>query len=286
MERQTACAEVNGIRLNYVRMGKGPLVMLVHGFPETSYCWRKVMPLLSGHFTVVAPDMRGYGLSDKPLDGYDKRTMAADMRALANHLGFERIAVMAGHDRGARVAHRCGLDHPDVVERLVMLDLIPTREAVRELDFNRAKMYWHWFFHLVPDIPEVMIGSNLETYINMFFKNAYIREAVDEAVPEYVKALSRAGALRAALADYRHTFGKDLEDDDASAAAGQKLQMPTLLLWGEKGLNANRDKMLEIWRKYAVDVDAAGIPECGYYMGEEQPEPLAKKIIEFAGRSK
>lgn len=286
MKRETACAEVNGIRLHYVREGSGPLVMLVHGFPETSYCWRYVMPLLSSQFTVVAPDMRGYGLSDKPFDGYDKRTMASDMRALAAHLGFEKIALMAGHDRGARVAHRCGLDYPEVVERLVMLDLIPTREALRELDFNRAKMYWHWFFHLVPDVPEIMIGSNLETYVQMFFKNAYIRTAVDEAVPEYVKALSRAGALRSALEDYRQTFGKDLADDDAAAAADQKLPMPTLLLWGEKGLNADREKMLGIWRKYAVDVDASAVPGSGYYMAEEQPEALAKHLVDFAKRSK
>ncbi len=286
MKREAASARVNGIRMHYVRQGAGPLVMLIHGFPETSYCWRKVMPLLAPHFTVVAPDMRGYGLSDKPADGYDKKTMAADMRALAEAIGFQKIAVMAGHDRGARVAHRCGLDYPDVVERLVMLDLIPTREALRDLDFNRAKMYWHWFFHLVPDVPEIMIGSNLETYVQMFFKNAHIREAVDEAVPEYVKALSRAGALRSALEDYRQTFGKDLEDDDAAAAAGQKLRMPTLLLWGAEGLNADREKMLGIWRKYAEDVDAAAVPGSGYYMAEETPEPLAKHIIELAQRSK
>ena len=280
-ERHEGCAEVNGIRMNYVREGSGPLIMLIHGFPETSFAWRYVIPALSKRFTVVAPDMRGYGLSDKPLDGYDKRTMAADMRQLAGRLGFDKIKLMVGHDRGARVAHRCGLDFPEVVERLAMLDLVPTREAMRTLDFNDAKRYWHWFFHLVPDVPEVLIGANIEAYINMYFKNAYIRPAVDEALPVYVKSLGRVGALRSALADYRATFTADAAHDDASAAAGDKLRMPTLLLWGDKGLTADREKMLEIWRNYAVNVAAASVPECGYYMAEEQPLALAKHLLEF-----
>jgi pimeloyl-ACP methyl ester carboxylesterase len=130
-------AAVNGIRLHYVSDGDGPPVMLLHGWPQTWYCWRKVMPLLAERHTVIAPDLRGYGHSDKPPGGYDKRTMAEDVRALARLLGHERLALV-GHDRGARVAHRWALDHPDEVERLAVLDIIPTRAMFRAMDAGRT----------------------------------------------------------------------------------------------------------------------------------------------------
>jgi haloacetate dehalogenase len=123
-----ATATVNGIRLHYALEGSGPLVVLLHGWPQTWYCWRKLIPALAGAgHTVLVPDLRGYGHSDKPPSGYDKRTMAEDVRALADHLGHRRIALLAGHDRGARVAHRYALDHPAEVERLAVLDVVPTR---------------------------------------------------------------------------------------------------------------------------------------------------------------
>lgn len=281
MQRQDSTATVNGIRIRYLREGSGPLAVLMHGFPEHSHCWRRLMPLLSDRMTVVAPDMRGYGLSDKPLDGYDKRTMASDIRALVEHLGFERITLMVGHDRGARVAHRFGLDHPDAVEHLVMLDLIPSRHVFTDFDFATGKRYWHWFFHMVPDLPELFIGSNLKEYVQTFFQNAFIRGPLDEAVDSYVESLRRPGALRAALADYRNTFTLDLEQDEASAAAGQKLRMPVLVMWGEKGLNADREKMTALWSQYADHVHTASVPDCGYYMAEEQPQALADHLTRF-----
>jgi haloacetate dehalogenase len=273
--------EANGVRLHYVREGEGPLVLLLHGWPQSSHCWRYVMPALAQHFTVIAPDMRGYGLSDKPRTGYDKRTMAADMKAFVNNLGFEKISVVVGHDRGARVSHRMGLDYPEVVERLAVIDLVPTREALRGMDFVMAQKYWHWFMHLQPDLPELFIRSHPREYLHTFFMHAYNRAPVDEALDEYVKSLLLPGAIRASLEDYRMTFGKDLEDDDASDAAGQKLTMPTLVVWGDKGVHVDPAKVIQRWTKYATDVHTAIIPNCGYYMAEEQPLLLAEEIVRF-----
>ena len=201
-----ATAQVNGIRLHYVLEGQGPLVVLLHGWPQTWYCWRKVIaPLADGH-TVLVPDLRGYGQSDKPPAGYDKRTMAEDVRALAGHLGHSRIALLAGHDRGARVAHRYALDHPGEVERLAVLDIVPTREMFARADATVARGYWHWLFHLQPDLPELLVGPNIEAYLRWFFERwTANRPAVEEAVPEYVHAFSAPGALRAGFDDYRAT---------------------------------------------------------------------------------
>jgi haloacetate dehalogenase len=263
-------AQVNGIRMHYLREGEGPLVVLLHGWPQTSFMWRKLIPSLAQRFTIVAPDLRGYGLSDKPPAGYDKRTMAADIRALVRHLGFDRLSLV-GHDRGGRVAHRYGLDYPDEVDRIAVLDIIPTREIVRRTDVMVARGYWHWFFHLQPDLPEQLAGRDVEGYLRFFFERwTHNRPPVEEAVPLYVQAFSRPGALRAGFDDYRATFPDDMEADDQSAEAGERLRMPFLALWGQSGLSA-RLPVLDIWREYATDVRGEGIPDCGHFLPEEQP---------------
>lgn len=149
---------VNGVRMHYVRAGSGPPVLLLHGWPQTWYMWRKLVGPLAAHYTVIAPDLRGYGLSDKPTSGYDKRTMAADLRALIRHLGFDRAAVV-GHDRGARVGHRLGLDHPECLVRFAALDILPTRAVVRSMDATVASGFWHWAFHQQPDLPEILVAG-------------------------------------------------------------------------------------------------------------------------------
>jgi haloacetate dehalogenase len=276
-----ATALVNGVRLHYLLEGDGPLVVLLHGWPQTWYCWRKVVPALAAGHTVLAPDLRGYGLSDKPPSGFDKRTMAADVRALVGHLGYDRVALLAGHDRGARVAHRWALDHPEQVERLAVLDVVPTREMFRRVDAGVARGYWHWLFHLQPDLPELLVGGNVEAYLRWFFERWTVnRPAVEEAVPEYVRAFSAPGALRAGFDDYRATFPHDLEADEASAAAGQRLAMPVLALWGDAGL-PSRLPVLDIWRAYAHDVRGQAIPDCGHFLPEERPTEVADQLLQF-----
>jgi haloacetate dehalogenase len=273
-------AMVNGIRVHFMSAGEGPPVVLLHGWPQTSYMWRLITPALATNFTVIAPDLRGYGLSDKPPDGYDKRTMAADIRALVQELGHDRISLV-GHDRGARVAHRYALDRPEEVAGVAFLDIIPTREMFRITDATIARGFWHWFFHLQPDLPETLVSQNVETYLRYFFERwTFNRPPVEAAVPEYVRAFSRPGALRAGFNDYRATFPDDVEADDASAEAGQRLEMPVLVLWGETGLTG-RLPVLDIWKSYATDVVGDAIPACGHFLPEEQPDVVGERLMNF-----
>ncbi|MGW3872135.1 alpha/beta fold hydrolase [Streptomyces sp. NPDC005055] len=165
----TGVTQVDGVRLHYTRAGSGPLLVLLHGWPQTSDCWRPVLPELAADHTVVTPDLRGYGLSDKPRTGYDKRRMAADMAGLVDALGFKK-AVVVGHDRGARVGHRWALDRPEQVERLAVLDIVPTREMFRLLDASLAAGYWHWLFQMQPDLPERLVGHDIRGYLEYFFE--------------------------------------------------------------------------------------------------------------------
>jgi haloacetate dehalogenase len=275
-------AVIGGLRMHYQLAGAGPPLMLLHGWPQTCHCWRHLVPRLARSYTVIAPDLRGYGLTDKPPGGYDKRTMAEDVRGLAAHLGFDSLAVV-GHDRGARVAHRWALDHPADIERLALLDIVPTRETVRRADISVARGYWHWLFHQQPDLPELLVGDRIESYLRWFFERwAVNRPAVEEAVEEYVRAFSRPGALRAGFDDYRATFPDDLDADEVDAAAGRRLGMPLLVLWGESGLPAALP-VLQIWRDYAEDVRGEAIPDCGHFLPEEQPALVAERLLSFIG---
>lgn len=278
-------AEVNGLRLHYLRAGRGPLVVLLHGWPQTSHCWRFVIPELARHHTVIAPDLRGYGLTDKPRTGYDKRTMAADIAALVENLGFESAAVV-GHDRGARVAHRWALDRPDQVERLAVLDIIPTRSMWLRLNKDVAAGYWHWLFHLQPDLPERLAGQDVAGYIGYFLEKWTVnRHGLEpSAVAEYVRAFSAPGALRAGFDDYRASFPDDADLDDADFAAGRRLNMPLLALWGESGL-LGKTPAVDIWREYAHDVRGKAIPACGHFLAEERPAEVLAELNAFLTES-
>jgi haloacetate dehalogenase len=276
-------ARVNGVRLHYLEgpSGPGPLVVLLHGWPQTCHMWRYVLPRLAADWATVATDLRGYGRSDKPAGGYDKRTMAGDVRALVRHLGHERI-VLIGHDRGARVAHRYALDYPREVERLALLDIIPTREVMRRMDAALARGYWHWLFHFQPDLPEALVGSNVEAYLRWIFEQwTYRHEALDEAtIAHYLAAFRSPGALRAGFEDYRATLGDDMRADDASAASGQRLAMPLLALWGQEGL-VGRLPVREIWSEYADDLRAEALADCGHFLAEEQPDLVVERLQRF-----
>jgi haloacetate dehalogenase len=279
---RSGTAVVDGLRMHYLVEGDGPPVVLLHGWPQTSYCWRLVQPALAtAGYTVIAPDLRGYGLTDKPAGGYDKRTMATDVRALAATLGFESVALV-GHDRGGRVAHRYALDHPDEVTRLAVLDILPTIVTVSQTDLQTTRAYWHWSFHQQPDLPELLVGPAIDPYLRYMFGHWSVqRQVVDDAVDHYVTSLSRPGALRAGFDDYRATDA-DVALDVATRESGQRLTMPVLAVWGDAGL-PSRLPVLDIWRDYATDVTGQALADCGHFLPEEQPDRLLEALLPFLG---
>lgn len=206
--------------------------------------------------------------------------MAADVRKLAQALGHERLTLV-GHDRGARVAHRYALDHPDEVERLVVMDIIPTREMWRRFDLRSglARDTWHWTFHLQPDLPELLAGANVRAYLDYFFQAWSVRRSELE-IDEYVRAFERPGALRAGFDDYRASFPDDAAHDDADYEAGRRLDMPVLALWGSAGL-PSKVPVLEVWRDYAKNVEGAEIPDCGHFLAEERPDLVLEHLRRF-----
>jgi pimeloyl-ACP methyl ester carboxylesterase len=276
-----ATCRANGIQIHYAHAGSGPPVLLLHGWPQTSHMWRLVIPVLAARHTVIAPDLRGYGRTDAPAGGYDKRTMARDVRELVRALGHDRVAVV-GHDRGARVAHRYALDHPTEVERVAFLDIIPTREVILRFDAARGASFWHWLFHAQPDLPEALVAGRVDAYLGYFFERwTWQRSALDAAaVAEYVRAFSRPGRMRAGFDDYRATFTHDFADDEETFAGGRRLDMPVLVLWGAQGL-VGAAPVAEIWAEYATRLHAEAIEECGHFVAEEQPERVASVLLRF-----
>ena len=273
-------AKVNGIRMHFGETGSGPPVVLLHGYPETHYAWRNQWPVLAECHHVIVPDLRGYGDSDKPETGYDKRTMARDIRELVASLGYDRIALV-GHDRGARVATRFAKDYREVVDRLAILDNIPTRVVFESTDARLARMYWFFYFQQVPHLPEALISGREEVFLRHFFADwCYNPRAIsDEDVAEYVRAYSQPGALRGAFNDYRAgpvDLAQDLED------VHRTIECPTLTMWGaEFDLVGKAFDVLDVWREMARDVRGVAIPECGHLPQEERPDVVNAELLAF-----
>lgn len=285
MTETAGFADLAGLRLFYRRAGSGSrLLVLLHGWPQTSYCWRHLIGPLARDYTVIAPDLPGYGRSAISATGYDKRAMAADLSQLVTTLGFATATVI-GHDRGARVAHRWALDHPHQVTRLALLDVLPSRHVMTSFDRDSAAGLWHWFFHLQPDLPELLIGANVEAYLRFFFERQSLDPAAIDAraVAEYVEAFADPGALHASLEDYRASFGTDLVADEADATAGRTLTQPLLLLWGADGGLGSAD-VLRIWSDYAENPDGTAISDCKHFLPEEQPGRVLDALLAFLAR--
>lgn len=276
-------ARLDGLRLHYVTAGEGPPLYLLHGYPQTWFMWRKVVPLLAPRFALVMPDLRGYGDSDKPRAGYDKRTMAADIRALAAHLGHERFALV-GHDRGGRVAHRYALDHGDTLAALALLDIEPTRTKFDALDRQMALNSWHWLFLPQTDLAERLLGAAPEAALRHFLRGwAGIPSAIGEdAVAEYLRCFTLPGTIRATCADYHAGAHDDLEHD--AADAHKRIEAPLLVLWGGLGKRDHEWDLLAVWREKAAGVEGHALP-CGHFIPEEAPEALVEALTGFlAGR--
>jgi haloacetate dehalogenase len=275
-----------GVRIHYRALGTGPGMVLLHGYPQTGHMWRKVMPALAGRFTVVAPDLRGYGDSDRPAGGYDKRTMAADVAQLIESLGIGPV-VLVGHDRGARVAHRFALDHPALLTHLVLLDIAPTYDVFATTDQHSARARWHWFFHQVPDLPEALTAGREEVYLRYLYRAWALDPGAieEEAIQEYVRCFRQPGAMRAGFEDYRAAATVDLEHD--AADRHRPVAAPTLVLWGAGGGRPPQaPDMLGVWRARCARVEGHPIPDSGHYIAEEQPEALVRAVLAFlSGRT-
>ncbi len=270
-----------GVRLHYRRMGQGPALVLLHGYPQTGHMWRKVVPALAERFTVVAPDLRGYGDSDKPRGGYDKRTMAVDIAAVIRELGLAPV-VLVGHDRGARVAHRFALDHPTLLTHLVLLDIAPTYDVFATTDQQSASRRWHWFFHQVPDLPEALTAGREDLYLRFFYRSQAWNPAAieDAAIEEYVRCFRQPGAMRAAFEDYRAGATIDLEHDGADR--DRKVKAPTLVLWGgAAGRTPQAPDMVAIWKPRCERVEGYPIADSGHFIPEEQPQAVIDAIMKF-----
>ena len=268
------------VRIHYRRMGAGPGMVLLHGYPQTGHMWRKVMPALAERFTVVAPDLRGYGDSDRPATGYDKRTMAADVAEVVRALGLGPV-VLVGHDRGARVAHRFALDHPSLLTHLVLLDIAPTYDVFLSTDHVSARARWHWFFHQVPDLPEALTAGREDIYLRFMYKAwAYNPAAIEEeAVQEYVRCFRQPGAMRAGFEDYRAAATLDLEHDRADRE--RKIAVPTLVLWGA-GRSPQAGDMLGVWKgRCASPVAGHAVSGSGHFIPEEEPQAVIDAIVTF-----
>lgn len=277
MQRQTIRA--NGVRINAWVGGKGDPVVLLHGYPQTGQMWRKVVPGLLDRFTVVCPDLRGYGDSDKPRDGYDKRSMAKDISEVMSALGFKSYSVV-GHDRGARVAHRLAMDFPDEVRNLTVLDIVPTHTVFRDTGKELAAAYWHWFFFQVPDLPEIMMTNSAEAFLRHMFRALCFRQdAIEEAMfQEYLRAFRLPGTIRAGLEDYRAAATVDIADDERDL--GKKLACPVLAIWGEYGKMHTLFDVIATWKEKAAKVRGHPV-KCGHFIPEEAPDALLRDIAPF-----
>ncbi|QHJ01243.1 alpha/beta fold hydrolase [Xylophilus rhododendri] len=278
---------VEGATIHALVGGHGPALLLLHGHPQTHAMWHRVAEGLAMRFTVVVADLRGYGDSSRPEAdpqnmAYSKRTMARDMVQLMAHLGFERF-LLGAHDRGARVAHRLALDHPERVEKLMLLDIAPTVDMYAGTNEDFARAYWHWFFLIQPaPLPERLIEADPAAYVRevMGRRHAGLAAFAPAAMAEYERCIAIPGTAAAICADYRASAGIDLEHDRDDREAGNKLKMPVRVMWGANGVVHRCFDVLELWQAQAEDISGVLAP-CGHYLAEEDPATVLGQMHDF-----
>src|SRR4051812_5247044 len=251
--------------------------------------WHRLAPRLADQHTVVLADLRGYGDSSRPASlpdhaSYSKRAMATDQVELMRQLGLETFALV-GHDRGARVAHRLCLDHPEAVSRVAVLDIVPTRHVFTHVDRAMARAYYHWFFlSQPPDLPEHLIGADPGYWVRRKLAHWSCSAGTDafapEAVEQYVRCFTDPDVIRASCEDYRAGASIDLEHDEVDAAAGRRVECPMLVLWGAEGFVGRAYDALDVWNDYGANVRGQALG-CGHFLAEEQPEDTLTALDDF-----
>jgi pimeloyl-ACP methyl ester carboxylesterase len=267
---------VNNVTLHYVIGGQGDPVVLLHGWPETWYEWRNIIPaLIDNNYTTIAPDMRGLGDSDKPLTGYDKKTIAEDIYQLVKKLGNSKIYIVA-HDWGGPVAYSYAAAHPQDVRKMVILDTLLPGFGLEEAANFSPKGLWHLSFHAVRDLPEKLIDGKEDIYLNWFYDWTYNQSAItSEDREEYIKQYSKPGALRAGFEYYRAVF-EDAQQNKEYVK--QKLHMPIVTIGGEAGVG---NLTTTSFQKVANNVTGITLPYTGHFIPEERPNFLTKQILDF-----
>lgn len=266
-------AQINGINMHYVIEGKGPLVIFLHGWPQTSYEWRHITPALADRYTVVAPDLRGLGQTERTKTGYDKKTVSEDVVALIHHLGASKATII-GHDMGGKVAWLLGQTHPEVVEKLVLIDCMPL--GTENMDTAKGGM-WHYGFHMAKDFPEMLTAGREREYIAAQIAQwSHNKNAIaDDDIDEFARHYSSKGGMTAGFNYYR-----TLLEDRAFVATLPKPQftMPVLTIGGRHSVG---DKLYEIMRSQADDVTGAVSEKSGHFVPEEDPKLVIDQLEKF-----
>jgi len=275
--------KTSGTTINVVTGGNGPPLLLLHGYPQTHIEWRKIAPELAKNYTLVIPDLRGYGDSGKPSAGenhtnYSKRSMALDQVEVMEKLGYRRFAVVS-HDRGARVAHRLALDHSDRLTKLVLMDICPTHYMYKTADRQFASGYFHWFFLIqTPPFPETLIGNNVDAVLKLFMGAVMPKSIEPEAYSEYLRCFSNPATIHATCEDYRAAATIDLVHDEADM--DRKISCPLLVLWGANGLVGKKYDVLAVWRERAIQVSGKALPG-SHWLAEELPQETLAEVKAF-----
>ena len=277
--------ESDGLRLSVRTGGSGPPVLLLHGFPETSAAWHLVAPVLAADFTVVVPDLPGYGESEAPdpedIDAHSKRRTGAAMVALMQSLGYGEF-FLAGHDRGGRVAYRMALDHPQRVRKLVLLDIATTLDTWESLDWEQALDTYHWPMLAQPyPLPERLIGPDPLFYLHHLLDRWAGTPGclAAEAVADYERAIAKPSVLRAMCNDYRAGAAVDREHDAADREAGNRIACPLLILRGSRYVAS---PLAGAWKPWAADVREEAY-DCGHFLAEEEPDACSTALQRFLG---
>ena len=282
-QRQTITT--SEVKINTFIGGSGYPLLLLHGYPQNYYMWHQVCDRLARYFTVIMTDLRGYGDSSKPpvtadSRNYTKRVMARDQIEVMSSLGYDKF-YLVGHDRGARVAHRLTLDYPQRVQKLALLDIIPTSQLYKTTDKEFATAYYHWFFLIQPyPFPETLINSNPEYFLRHCLQSWSKTEGAftDKAFREYLRCFSNPETVNSTCEDYRASAGIDLIHDQEDIE--QKITCPLLVLWGNKGIIGKKYDVIASWQNRATNVTGKGF-NCGHFLPEEVPEKTYRALTEF-----